>query len=483
MASSFRITRATLLFIAGLQFAVLLLVSPLVLIPRSNVELGDRIGNFTLARNRGPHTQLIVEPETPQSATIEATTNTDLRIREEGCQRQFYHISDLNPNTTFPGTRIFHPPPVPIQAFNGSIDSIQLGIKPKYGKHICRRNAILSFVYGYQLPQIIHFVSTLFKSGFQGDLVLGVTPNLTEDTREFLQQLTQSKTTPVNLVVYEVSLTCSKQGSQFLCQNHHMFQDASSNEWIADVRPLRRVATLRFEYYWAWSSLYSPTSHLFVTDARDVYFQGNPIPDYNHYNSTTLTLFEEAATIEQSPANSNWLRRTYSEDVLQQVKSRSVICSGTTLGGQPAMETYTRAMVHEFDRTYCKNCGYLHDQCFHNYLVHFDRLVGANGGKISLVNIHKQGEGGIVNTVGLVSKRNNGASMNDLGLIQSGTMAILDNDKVTTSAVIHMFDRDPEMKGWVQGQINEELSLWNATRSISHLLQKDIQPQLQKFPL
>lgn len=482
----FRINRTTMQVFAFCQILVVFLMTPRVSFPGNNVNFGDEMDSLSSMWNQSQYQREAKQPETlPKKSAIDVHVNVPNSHAhdDDGCQRQIYHITDLDPNIVFPGTKIFHPPPVPLQAFNDTISSVQLGIEPRYGSHNCRNNAILSFVYGYQLPQIIHFVSTLLQSGFQGDLVLGVTPDLTDDTRAFLQQLTQqqTETTKVNLVVYEVSLTCSKRGSQFLCQNDQMFQDASSKEWIADFRPLRRVATLRFEYYWAWSSVYSTDSQLFVTDARDVYFQGNPIPNENRFSNTTLVLFEEAATIEQSRANSNWLKRTYSEDVLEQVKSRHVICSGTTLGGQPAMEAYARAMVHEFDRTNCKNCGYLHDQCFHNYLAHLDQLVGANGGKISNVEVHQQGKGGIVNTVGLVSKRNNGASLKELGLVQNGTMAIFDNDKATISAVIHMFDRDPEMKEWVQSRSNEELMAWNLTRTIDFLVREEkmVQHQLQ----
>jgi len=174
-------------------------------------------------------------------------------------------------------------------------------------------------------------------------------------------------------------------------------------------------------------------------------------------------MFEEAATIAQSRANSRWILKTYSETVLQQIAEKPVLCSGTTLGGQPAMETYARAMVYEFDHSNCGNCAKLNDQCFHNYLVHTNRLEGANGGSISTVVTHKQGEGGIVNTVGLVSLRHDGASLHDLGLIQSESMAILDNDKTTTSAVIHMYDRDAGMKEWVSTKITQELLEWNST--------------------
>lgn len=287
-SNPFRISRATVPFFAMFQVAVVIFITPLVLIPGGNWSAEDQIANLTLPSllNRSlpaeDPSEAEAEPVFSERITQESP-DPPVDVKGDGCQRHVYHKSDLNPNTAFPRTRIFHPPPIPQPAFNGTVQGIELGIEPRYGRSRCQHNAILSFVYGYQLPKIIHFVNTLLRSGFEGDLVLGVTPNLTEDTREFLRQLSESRETNVNLVVYEITLTCSKPRNQFLCQNDQMFRDASTKQWIADLRPMRRVATLRFEYYWAWSSLYSPDSQLFVTDARDVYFRAIP------FQATTTT--------------------------------------------------------------------------------------------------------------------------------------------------------------------------------------------------
>jgi hypothetical protein len=128
---------------------------------------------------------------------------------------------------------------------------------------------------------------------------------------------------------------------------------------------------------------------------------------------------------------------------------------------KPAIEVYARAMVHEFDQTKCKRCANKHDQCFHNYLIHQNRLVGANAGRISNVVVHPQGEGGIVNTVGLVSNNHGGKSLEEMGLVKAETREILENDRQTVSAVVHMYDRDVSMKDWVDLQIQNELVEYN----------------------
>jgi hypothetical protein len=213
--------------------------------------------------------------------------------------------------------------------------------------------------------------------------------------------------------------------------------------------------------------MYLPTSKVFFTDARDVYFQKNPmeVEAASKLNNSSIIVFEEASTIASSLANSNWIRNQYGIETRELLRSNMVICSGTTLGGQRAMETYARAMVYEFDRTKCKKCKKHNDQGFHNYLVHMDKLKGANGGAISAVFIHKQGVGGVVNTVGLVAKRGSGL-LREQGLVQNRTQQILENDHQTISAVVHMADRDPEMNEMINMKIEEELLHWNTTKQI-----------------
>jgi hypothetical protein len=379
-----------------------------------------------------------------------------------GCPEQkVFKSADRNEMTS---EGLYYPPPIPPS--NIPENGIKIGIEPSYGSHNCHNSAIISFAYGYQLPQIIHFVTTLTNTGYTGDLVLGLNSNLTADTRAFFAEYTHDMKSEesVNIVVYELSLSSCKYQK---CQVDNLFKDAMTKDWIEDGRPLRQIAMLRFEYQWAFTTLYLPTSKILFTDVRDVYFQKNPmeVEAASTLNSTSIVVFEEASTIGASLANSNWIRNEYGDETHASIKSKMVICSGTTFGGQPAMEVYARAMVYEFDRTKCKKCKKFNDQGFHNYLVHMDRLKGANDGAISAVFVHKQGEGGIVNTIGLVAKRGSGL-LREQGLVHNETNQILENDRETISAVVHMADRDPEMKDLINSKIEEELLHWNTTKAI-----------------
>jgi hypothetical protein len=386
---------------------------------------------------------------------------------------------------------IYYPPPVPPNIDTSPLGTFRIAAQPRYGKHRCNQNAIMAFAYGYQLPQLIHFMTSLWQTGYDGDLVLAVGTNLTNETREFLEY--NSRTRP-GLVVYEIPLLCQRNNS---CQVVNLLEKrqlnssssttttttSTTNDWTMppDERPFRRVSVIRYEYYWAWTTRYNPTSLILFTDARDVYFQRDPMKILLAHqskstissNNETLIFFEEALRINESKANKKWIQKTYSNEVEAQMSSFMVICSGTTLGGQPAIETYARAIVNEFDKTKCKRCANKHDQCFHNYLIHQNRLIGANDGKISKVIVHPQGEGGLVNTVGMVSEshqskneenndgNNNTKSLQQLGLVDSKTHEILENDRKTVSAVVHMYDRDEEMKVWVDQQIQRELTNLN----------------------
>jgi hypothetical protein len=47
------------------------------------------------------------------------------------------------------------------------------------------------------------------------------------------------------------------------------------------------------------------------------------------------------------------IKKAYGEEWFKTLKYKTVICSGSTFGGQPAIRTYTSAMVHQFDVTNC----------------------------------------------------------------------------------------------------------------------------------
>jgi len=391
---------------------------------------------------------------------------------EQYCGRDNLIRNNDISSSAFP---IYYPPPLPpnVISSNSTSSVFRIAQKPLYGEHRCDKNVVMAFAHGYQLPQLIHFITSLWKTGYDGDLVIGVGTNLTQETNSYLEY---HATNRPGLIVYKIPLLCQRENSckvMDLLEEKNNTKTGTTTIWtpVLDARPFRRVSVVRYEYYWAWINRYSSESLIFVTDARDVYFQGDPMqPIVNSSqnrveNNGALMFFQEALKIRESRANSKWIEKTYSLKIKKELEEKMVICSGTTLGSQPAIEIYARAMVHEFDQTECRHCANKHDQCFHNYLIHRNRLIGANGGGIRNVVVHAQGEGSVVNTVGMVSMNQGGKSLEELGLVKNKTREILENDRRTISTVVHMYDRDDSMKDWIDLQIQKELAEYRTKNS------------------
>lgn len=416
--------------------------------------------------------------EVPSRFALKDNTVQILGSNQESCKQNVVFDNSDASSEEYP---MFYPPPLPPDLIqkNATLSSkFRVAQGPRYGEHRCNKNAVMTFAHGYQLPQLMHFMTSLWQTGYDGDLVIGVGTNLTKETRSFLED---SARTHSGLVVYEISLSCQRKNScrivDLIEQHDRIGALDSTSSWtpLPDARPYRRVSVVRYEYYWAWATKYDSKSLLFLSDARDVYFQRDPIQVFLDASSTkssaedhkgALVFFQEALKISESNANSKWLENTYNTKIKNEMADQMVICSGTTLGSQAAIEIYARAMMYEFDKTHCKRCANKHDQCFHNFLIHQNRLVGANGGAISNVVVHAQGEGGLVNTVGMVSKVNGGKSLHELKLINSKTQELLENDHTTVSAVVHMYDRDEKMKEWINLQIQKLLKDYRISGAI-----------------
>jgi hypothetical protein len=140
------------------------------------------------------------------------------------------------------------------------------------------------------------------------------------------------------------------------------------------------------------------------------------------------------------------------------IRPKMIVCSGTTMGGQPAMRTYCLAMVRQFDETQITRNAV--DQGHHNYLIHTDKLVGA----ANITDLVKFPQGtGVVNTVGLIAVLKGPLSSEKGGRIYiNGT--IWNADNVTASPLVHMFDRDAELRVNHDTKTEQALQAWNATR-------------------
>jgi hypothetical protein len=348
------------------------------------------------------------------------------------------------PMTSTPksNTKFYYPPPLPFP-------DAKVAVRPSLGEHRPQQDAIFAFAVGYARDQLVPFISSLLETGYQGDLVLGLNHDMDDDLQEFMEYHARNHHT----VVYEIAMTGRWFDEDLLFQTVGMYQDGEGR-FLNDTRRHRRPDIIRLEYYWAWSNLYSDASRIWLLDARDTYFQQHPF-SHLHSLQTTLITFEEAILVGQKGYNKLWLRMVYGRRFVKLWADRNVTCSGTILGGKPAIEMYTRALMAQWDATRCSVRGC--DQALHIFLILGKHVVGAPN--ISKVKVFHQGEG-LANNMGGLTR--DFANLDSLGLWQNNTALNYDG---TPSAIVHQFDRDANISAFVSNRTQEWLHKWFTTLS------------------
>jgi hypothetical protein len=232
-------------------------------------------------------------------------------------------------------------------AFSSEDVTVQLP-PPLFGNHHGNADAVFGFARGLPAKAVVRFVGTLIDSDYDGDIVLALGNNDLEDStedgyafREYLSYCSKHH----NLVVHIVHFECaprSSKSSEELCQSCSMFFNQTSEQYVSDPRIPRHVTQMRFEYYWAWSNFYSPTSRILVSDVRDVYFQLDPfsvLPIGRRLDRSMQVFVEDPTmfTLKNQRANAGWILESRGESVLEEIGDNPIVCSGTTVGGQIAM--------------------------------------------------------------------------------------------------------------------------------------------------
>ena len=114
--------------------------------------------------------------------------------------------------------------------------------------------------------------------------------------------------------------------------------------------------------------------YIFISYTRDVIFQKSP---FDNVNLTKLIFFLEDKKIGDCKHNSRWIKKLYSDKVLEKIKNKNISCSGTTIGEYNYMKKYLELMVKEINST--KYFSLLNskgtDQGNHNYIVHNNFLL------------------------------------------------------------------------------------------------------------
>jgi len=240
-------------------------------------------------------------------------------------------------------------------------------LKPVHGKHRPDKDAVIAFAAEYVLSNYIVFIESLREAGFDGDIVLAISP-LDQRKEEVWTYLTEPGN---NIVLYAPVLVCynaeqeeveSAKGGIRTCNSDNLYARKMPNgdlEPIPDPRSPRTVQTLRYEVYWLMSLGISPHSWILLVDARDTVFQLDPfehVPRETDPSGKSGLLYffgeaPEATRLGKSKQNFKWLSVAYGDKIATLLADKPTICSGATLGEQIALETYMRAMVAESDHT------------------------------------------------------------------------------------------------------------------------------------
>lgn len=165
---------------------------------------------------------------------------------------------------------------------------------------------------------------------------------------------------------------------------------------------------------------------VFLSDLRDVVFQADPFPEI-HDDALHVCLQTGIRFSDPDCVDSRWYRDVYGEQALQGLGDAPTICCGTVFGGRTPVLQVVAAEVEEAMVHYRRPL----DQAFFNHVIH----RRSDGCKIVQ---HELDEGPVLTFVG---------THRDHWKFRDGRVCI--GDRVVP--VLHMYDRDPELKAHFQG--------------------------------
>jgi len=136
------------------------------------------------------------------------------------------------------------------------------GTRPLFGaQHSRGSDAIFALAAGYDLQTYRHFVGSLRKTGFLGDIVIAVSPpaKMKPGVSAYLEQM--------NVTAYAFDVHCFSRDNCTLPDDFLGYPDP---------RPSRTFANIRYALYEYWLRFYSDTAYILILDFRDTFFQRDP---------------------------------------------------------------------------------------------------------------------------------------------------------------------------------------------------------------
>lgn len=258
-----------------------------------------------------------------------------------------------------------------------------------------KKNLILATAFGYQISDLKSFVESWKKFCSNAHLIMVVAPFTSE---EIIVYLTKSN---VDIRIFTAG---------------HFIPSAIHN-------------TRYFKYLDILIEQGSLFENIFLTDVRDVVFQGNI---FESVNISGLHCFLEDSN--HTVLGDNWNREVlimnYGQEEASKLENCQIICSGTTLGTLSHVTQYIVTLINERDLNKMISVGGRPDeQALHNYILHTNKLS----------NIKHQNADGVAT----------------VGLTKADQIEIMDNDIVKVygkiPTVIHQYDRHINLTNHFRG--------------------------------
>lgn len=178
--------------------------------------------------------------------------------------------------------------------------------------------------------------------------------------------------------------------------------------WHGDKTYKEDCVIKRFGHYLKYINEVGMTfDYAMFSDIRDVIFQDDPFRlSKEPYH---IKVFEEECKFEESALCKKWMRNSYGEAIFDDVKEKSVLCSGTTFASFDGAIEYLEKM-NFFSAALNVNFFGV-DQSVHNYIVYNNKLSGVR------IVPNRKGE---VQTMGCQTKflvDDQGRLLNDDGIV------------------------------------------------------------------
>ena len=304
-------------------------------------------------------------------------------------------------------------------------------------------------VYYNNLRLFRRVVGSLRFTGYDGHIILGVSPKLTLKEEEYLKRMNVTYYT-VYIVDCDLSISVGRNVSGLVRGKCSKGLERLKLEWG------------RFEMARQWlHACDSCFGYIMVVDTRDIFFQSNPFENMSPAALAKHDLFfiEEIAP-HSCPVNDsdrsfiagNFRNKAhivpcYGLEAYKMYLKRPVLCSGTVYGTNTGMKRFLSILVDEFYKNSasknmkCRSPSTT-DQWTMNYLYYHGRF-----GSYEKTRTLPWGTGP-VQTIGKPCVKNKKTGQSDMVKVKNGYIVnIHEHDKIVP--VIHQFDRCfPWIKGY-----------------------------------